>query len=256
LQFCLRIRTHRDVWFGPSRVRARRRHKGRSQTGPGPAGADGGVAGAERTARTVALIPSRASHQLRACAGDRRAVKTRVLQRQSPTPRLGRITDGRGRPRAGRPTAGPSRPRCARILPTSAPRVRCAVPDVRAGLRGLRGIHRRGSRVTAGLRGCRRLAAPGPCRVVEPTRDAQALPLLIGPQRGTRLRAEYPVDGPGIIALVLERLLHLLDRGGAHLGEDRRRAECEDVDSRDGRRLCVLGSCDRQGLCRQRRPEA
>jgi len=35
----------------------RRRHKGPYQTGPGPAGPDGGVAGAERTARRASLIP-------------------------------------------------------------------------------------------------------------------------------------------------------------------------------------------------------
>ena len=39
----------------------RRKHQGRSQTGPGSVGADGGVTGAERTARTVPLIPGRAS---------------------------------------------------------------------------------------------------------------------------------------------------------------------------------------------------
>jgi hypothetical protein len=54
-----------------------RKHQGHSQTGPGPAGADGGVAGAERIARTVALIPGRAGHQRRSCDGDRGAGKTR-----------------------------------------------------------------------------------------------------------------------------------------------------------------------------------
>ena len=38
-------------------AKARRRPKGHYQTGPGPAGADSGVAGAERTARSASLIP-------------------------------------------------------------------------------------------------------------------------------------------------------------------------------------------------------
>ena len=36
----------------------------------------GGAASAERTAGSVALIPSRASHQLRSCAADRGAGKS------------------------------------------------------------------------------------------------------------------------------------------------------------------------------------
>ena len=35
-----------------------RTHQGRSQTGPGPAGANGGVAGAERAACSGSVIPS------------------------------------------------------------------------------------------------------------------------------------------------------------------------------------------------------
>jgi len=54
-----------------------RRHTDRSQTGPGPVGADGGVAGAGSTARTVALIPGRAGQQRRSGANGRGAGKTR-----------------------------------------------------------------------------------------------------------------------------------------------------------------------------------
>lgn len=67
-----------------------------------------------------------------------------VPQGQSPTPRLGRITDGRGRRRAGRPKAGPapgesagwSRPRCARILPTTAGSSTVAMSRSRSPQRG------------------------------------------------------------------------------------------------------------------------
>jgi hypothetical protein len=42
---------------GAGRFVERSRHKGHYQSGPGPAGADGGVAGAERATRTASLIP-------------------------------------------------------------------------------------------------------------------------------------------------------------------------------------------------------
>ena len=89
-------------------------------------GTDGGVAGAGRTGRTESLIPSRASHQLGSCAGDRGAVKTRPSGAES-NPETG--TDdwwegaaarrsANGGAGAGEPP-GWSRPRCARLLPTT-----------------------------------------------------------------------------------------------------------------------------------------
>ena len=53
------------------------KHTGRSQTRLGPVGADSRAAGAERAARTFSLIPGRASHRRRPCAGARGAGKTR-----------------------------------------------------------------------------------------------------------------------------------------------------------------------------------
>ena len=53
------------------------KHQGRSQAGPRPAGADAGMAGAESIACTVSVIPGRASHPRRSCAGDRGAVTPR-----------------------------------------------------------------------------------------------------------------------------------------------------------------------------------
>jgi hypothetical protein len=54
-----------------------RKRQGRYRAGSGPAGADGGVAGAERAARPGASIPSRAGYQRRSWAGDRGAGKMR-----------------------------------------------------------------------------------------------------------------------------------------------------------------------------------
>ena len=74
---------HAVLILESERGEARRRLKGPYQTGPGSAGTDSGVAGAESTARAASVLPSRANQQLRSCAGGRGAVMTRPTGAES-----------------------------------------------------------------------------------------------------------------------------------------------------------------------------
>jgi hypothetical protein len=91
---------------------ARRRHKGHYQPGPGPAGADGGVAGAERSARSASVIPppgqsSAAILRRRPRGSQDASCRGRVHPRDSD----GLLMGGDGRAQVGRRRGRPRRVR-------------------------------------------------------------------------------------------------------------------------------------------------